>query len=91
MVEKLQDHLAYPPRGMRADRAAAYVGMSKSMFLQLVEDGSMPRPKRKRGMTIWDRVELDEAFANLDDDLPRTGKPKNTVHQLLGIKDRDQD
>src|SRR6266704_689160 len=33
---KLADSLAYPPRGMRADRAAAYLGMSTSTFLRLV-------------------------------------------------------
>ena len=32
---KLQDSMAYPPRAMKADRAAAYLDMSRSKFLEL--------------------------------------------------------
>ena len=32
---KLQDTVAYPPRGMNAERAAAYLGLSKSKLLRL--------------------------------------------------------
>jgi predicted DNA-binding transcriptional regulator AlpA len=41
---KVQDSLAYPPRGLRASRAAAYLGMSENSFLNLVEEGKMPKP-----------------------------------------------
>jgi excisionase family DNA binding protein len=50
---------------MRADRAAAYLDLPKSTFLKLVEQGTMPKPKRKGGMIRWDRLELDAAFDDL--------------------------
>ena len=56
MSEKLQDHLAYPPRAFRADRAAAYLSMSTSTFLKLVEEGAMPKGIKVHGMTMWDRL-----------------------------------
>jgi predicted DNA-binding transcriptional regulator AlpA len=62
VAEKLQDRLAYPPKGMRADRAAAYLGMSKSEFLRLVEEGVFPKAKKIGTMAIWDRCALDVAF-----------------------------
>lgn len=88
---KLQDHLAYPPRGLRAARAAAYVGMSETSFLALVTEGRMPRPKRVKGMNIWDRFELDRAFEQLEADMadePVPPKRRNTVDAILGF-DKD--
>jgi len=35
-ADKLQDHLAYPPRTMDAERAAAYVGFGRTKFLEMV-------------------------------------------------------
>ena len=37
-----QDHLIIP-RGLRADDAAAYLGMGKTKFLELVDKGTIPR------------------------------------------------
>jgi predicted DNA-binding transcriptional regulator AlpA len=31
------------PRGLRADDAAAYLGMGKTKFLELVDKGTIPR------------------------------------------------
>ena len=64
-MAKLADHLAYPPRAMRADRAAAYLSMSRAKFLELVEDGRMPRGTEVDGMVLWDRLALDLAFEEL--------------------------
>lgn len=89
MAFKLSDHIAYPPRGMRAPRAAAYLGMSESTFLGLVEEGKMPPPVKVRGMAIWDRQDLDDAFERMKPD--RKSKPRNTVHQILGIEDDHDD
>jgi hypothetical protein len=56
--------------------------MSESSFLSLVAEGRMPRPKKIRGMAIWDRLQLDAAFDALaGDDPPR----RNTVNAILGI------
>lgn len=65
MTTKLQDSIAYPPRGMRAERAAAYIGIGRTKFLELVERGLMPEPIEVDGMTLWDRLTLDAAFDNL--------------------------
>ena len=66
MADKLQDHLAYPPRGMDAERAAAYVGLGKTKFLELVEKGRMPKPVRLEDeLPRWDRLELDAAWDDL--------------------------
>lgn len=60
---KLQDTLSYPPRGMNADYAAAYVGFSKTKFLELVESGHMPQPRNIGGVHRWDRLDLDAAYS----------------------------
>jgi predicted DNA-binding transcriptional regulator AlpA len=89
---KLQDRLSYPPRGLRADRAASYLGIGTTTFLELVADGLMPKPRRVRGMNIWDRLQLDaafEAFQQEADDAP--AKKRNTVDQLLASSNRDGD
>lgn len=77
-AEKLQDRIAYPPRGLRSERAAAYVGLSETTFLRMVEEGTMPQPIRPRGVTVWDRFDLDAAFDNLKDN-----DAQNTVHRIL--------
>lgn len=79
---RLADDLAYPPRAMRAERAAAYLDMSKSKFLELVDEGVMPPPVKYKGLVSWDRLDLDAAY----EDWKRG--TENTVHALLrGIKD----
>jgi hypothetical protein len=65
MSRKLQDALAYPPRAMRLDRAAAYLSVSPSTFLQWVDGSKMPQPIRINGVVLWDRLALDIAFEAL--------------------------
>lgn len=62
-AQKLADTLAYPPRLLRSDRAAAYLSMAESTFLKLVSKGRLPKGKRLDGMVFWDRAMLD-AFAD---------------------------
>jgi excisionase family DNA binding protein len=62
---KLHDALSYPPRALRADRAAAYLSMSRSTFLRLVNEGKLPQPIRIGGIVLWDRLALDLAFEEL--------------------------
>ncbi|MBS7702716.1 helix-turn-helix transcriptional regulator [Chelatococcus asaccharovorans] len=56
-----------PPRGLSRGEAAAYIGVSPSLFDEMVEDGRMPQPKRINARTVWDRRRLDEAFDGLPD------------------------
>lgn len=57
-----------PPRGLSRVQAAEYVGIGATKFDELVNDGRMPKPKRIDGRKVWDRVQLDEAFAALNDE-----------------------
>jgi predicted DNA-binding transcriptional regulator AlpA len=62
-----------PPRGLSREEAAAYVGVSASLFDALVKDRRMPSAKRINSRTIWDRLQLDAAF----DALPSNDAPDN--------------
>ena len=55
------------PRGLSRVQAAAYIGVSPSLFDEMVKDGRMPKPKRINGRVVWDRLQLDAAFAELPD------------------------
>jgi len=81
-AHKLADDLAYPPRAMRADRAAAYLDMSPASFHRLVDEEVLPRGHTVKGMVIWDRYELDAAFESLKDG----DDNRNSMHKLLEIK-----
>ncbi len=56
------------PRGLSRVQAAAYIGVSVSLFDAMVKDGRMPKPTRINARTVWDRIKLDEAFAALSDE-----------------------
>ncbi len=74
--------LPYVPRGLRRAEAAAYIGVSPSTFDKMIRERCMPRPKRYRGVTIWDRLALDEALTCLpedDDAKPASTNPWDAV------------
>ena len=54
-----------PRRGLRRPEAATYIGVSASLFDQLVQEGTMPQPFKIRSCTMWDIHDLDEAFDGL--------------------------
>ena len=56
------------PRGLSRVQAAAYIGVSPSLFDAMVKDGRMPKAARINSRTVWDRIKLDAAFAALADD-----------------------
>jgi predicted DNA-binding transcriptional regulator AlpA len=68
--------LSLAPRGLSRVQAAEYVGVSPTKFDELVKDGRMPRPKQVDARTIWDRVQLDEAFSALADNDSADAKRK---------------
>jgi len=51
-----------PRRGLSRVEAALYVGVSPSLFDEMVKDGRMPKPRRINSRTVWDKRRLDEAF-----------------------------
>lgn len=57
-----------PPRGLSRAQAAAYIGVSPSLFDVMVDDGRMPKPTRINARAVWDRIKIDEAFAALPHD-----------------------
>jgi predicted DNA-binding transcriptional regulator AlpA len=63
-VSSLPPSLA--PRGLSRVQSAEYIGVGVSKFDEMVRDGRMPKPKRVDARTIWDRLELDEAFSALE-------------------------
>lgn len=64
----------YAPRGMRLEAAAAWVGLGRTKFLEMVTDGRMPKGKLVDSCRVWDRFQLDEAFDALPDE---TGEPSS--------------
>lgn len=65
------------PRGLRRVEAAAYIGVSPSTFDKMVARGVMPKPKRFRGLVIWDRWQIDEAFSAIPNDGEVAEPPAN--------------
>jgi predicted DNA-binding transcriptional regulator AlpA len=54
--------------------AATYIGVSPTLFDEMVNDGRMPKPKLINSRTVWDRFALDDAFAALPSDEDAGGK-----------------
>jgi predicted DNA-binding transcriptional regulator AlpA len=52
---------------MSRDEASRWVGVSPSLFDQMVQDGRMPGPKRINSRVVWDRYRLDAAVEALPD------------------------
>jgi hypothetical protein len=57
--------ISLAPRGLSRVQAAEYIVVSPTKFDEMVKDGRMPRPKQVDTRTIWDRIQLDDAFTAL--------------------------
>ncbi|MGM4885287.1 hypothetical protein AB8A20_07915 [Tardiphaga sp. 604_B6_N1_1] len=55
------------PRGLSREFAAAYIGVSASLFDEMVRDGRMPPAKQINRRKVWDVLAIDAAFTALDD------------------------
>ena len=51
--------------GLSLKEAAAYIGVSMSLFDQMVDDGRMPQPVRINARVVWDRKGIEEAWGRL--------------------------
>lgn len=71
----------FQPRGLRREDAAWYLGVSTTKFDDWVSDGTMPAPKKKGGVVVWDRRQLDEAFEALPD---RDAESKQSPFKDIG-------
>jgi hypothetical protein len=69
---------------MKAERAAAYLDMSRTKFLELVDQGRLPQPKIIDGIRVWDRLALEAAFNEFPDrsDDDSVGR-RNTFDEIL--------
>lgn len=63
---------AYAPRGMGLEEAARYIGVGRTKFLELVQQGRMPTPRQIDGRRVWDTRQLDDAFDALSDPQDRS-------------------
>jgi predicted DNA-binding transcriptional regulator AlpA len=51
-----------PPRGLSRVEAAAYIGISPSLFDRGIKDRLWPKPFRVYGRVLWCRRKLDAAL-----------------------------
>jgi hypothetical protein len=70
----------YAPRALRADAAAAYLGMGKTKFLELVDGGRLPSAVAIDGIR---ELDLDEAFEELKSSM---SERRNSFDMILGEK-----
>lgn len=60
--------------GLNATEAAETVGVSTTLFLQLVDDGTFPKPMKLRGRKVWYRAALVAVFDRHYDMNARRGR-----------------
>ena len=54
------------PLGLDVNQASTFVGVGKTLFLELVDDDKLPKPIELAPQTLrWDRDELADAFKAL--------------------------
>jgi len=70
-------------RGLRADSAAAYLGMGKTKFLELVDKGTIPNPIDIEGIRIWDRFDLDAVLEAAKENIQ---SERNSFDKMLKVR-----
>jgi hypothetical protein len=83
MAGKFQDGCAYPPRMMNADRAAAYLDISKTKFLEGVTSGIWPAARDVGGLPRWDRFDLDAAVDSMSERKKRLAPGRKSLADML--------
>jgi predicted DNA-binding transcriptional regulator AlpA len=73
-----------PPRGLSRLESAAYIGVSPTLFDEMVRDGRMPQPKVINSRVVWDRHQLDPAFEALP-------TKEQTITTLVAANDNEWD
>ena len=68
--------------GLDRIEAASYVGVSASLFDEMVADGRMPQPKEINARLTWDREGVREAFKALPD-RQSTGEKAPTAPKII--------
>jgi predicted DNA-binding transcriptional regulator AlpA len=65
---------AHERMGLSRAEAAEYIGVSTSLFEEMVADGRMPPAKQINSRKVWMRTKIEKAFA----DLPDAGQDKDS-------------
>jgi hypothetical protein len=68
---------------MNADRAAAYLDLSKSKFLEGVASGKWPPPRDAGGVPRWHRLDLDAAADATEANKKRLAPVRKSLADLL--------
>ena len=66
-------HSTLWPRGLSRVQAAAYVGLGTTFFDELVGEGKFPKPVKFGKRSVWDRIDLDDAFDTFKDSVAPSG------------------
>jgi predicted DNA-binding transcriptional regulator AlpA len=80
--QRVADSFANPPRLMELERAAAYVGLGRTKFSEMVKAGHMPKPVDLDGSPRWDRIDLDRTVDDLKE-IWREAKPRLVIDEAL--------
>lgn len=81
-------HFAIPAcerAGLCRQEAAEYVGISATLFDQMVEDGRMPRAKMINTRKVWPRKSIEAAFDTLPDDGKLTHDAAGDPWKVLAV------
>ena len=79
-------HTSIPPGsrlGLNRVEAAEYIGVSPSLFDELVRDGRMPSAKPVNARRVWSRLEIEACFAALNGDGHAT-EPDDEIENPYG-------
>lgn len=72
-----RDVIPLPTRiGLAREEAAALVGVSPNLFMEMVGDGRMPRPRVVNSRRLWNADEVRASFAAL----PRDGEDAESIN-----------
>lgn len=61
--------------GLSREAASSFIGVSGGTFDTMVKSGTMPQPRRVGARKLWDRREIEAAFAALPRDSEATANP----------------
>lgn len=83
-IDNSNDYQAVPSnpvlkRGLNRKEAAGYVGVSPSLFDELVIDGRMPMPFRINSRVIWDIRLIEQAFDEISIQSKKADNPWDEI------------
>jgi hypothetical protein len=79
IVAGLADALTVAPIGLDRHESARFVGVSETLFDEMVEDGRMPAGHLANSRVVWDREELRAAFKKLPRKPTKTAAPEGVA------------